>query len=235
MLIRKLCDMDGLAKIFRQQPESLLAVLNCWLTECLKSLDIPPEGMSQDEAAQWLHFGPALKSIERAAILAAPESEPCREFLAMLAARNVQSSRVGGELVGYHFPPCSRDNFNALVNIVRVMNGTPHGKAVEPTGDNNTPPPPPPDPDTPLFSEDYRSGRWKDYRFTFSTKQAAVMEKLHSNWQQGTPDLSKDVLLEAAGSDASELRDLFRGHEAWKTLIISGTGKGLWRLAPKSP
>ncbi len=46
MLIRSqaLCEMDGLAKTFRQQPESLLAVLNCWLTECLKSLAIPPEG-----------------------------------------------------------------------------------------------------------------------------------------------------------------------------------------------
>jgi hypothetical protein len=93
----------------------------------------------------------------------------------------------------------------------------------------------PPDPDTPLFSEDYRSGRWKNYRFTFSTKQAAVMQKLHSHWLQGTPEVSKDVLLDAAGSDASALRDLFRGHIAWKTLIISGTGSGLWRLAPESP
>ncbi len=79
-------------------------------------------------------FGPALESIERAAILAAPESEPCREFLAMLAARNVQSSRVGGEIVGYHFSPCSKDSFNALVNIVRVMNGTP------PADPDDTPP-----------------------------------------------------------------------------------------------
>lgn len=90
---------------------------------------------------------------------------------------------------------------------------------LQPLTDPDDNPPTPPDPDTPLFSEDYRSGRWKDYRFTFLTKWAAVMEKLHANWQQGTPDLSKDVLLEAAGSDASELRDLFRGHEAWKTLI----------------
>lgn len=91
------------------------------------------------------------------------------------------------------------------------------------------------DNDTPAFSEDYRSGRWKHHRFTFSTAQAAVMEKLYFNWLQGTPEVSKDTLLDAAGSDASELRDLFRRHKAWKTLIIRGTRSGLWRIAPESP
>jgi len=91
------------------------------------------------------------------------------------------------------------------------------------------------DNDAPIFSDDYRSGRWKHHRFTFSTTQAAVMEKLHFNWKQGTPEVSKDTLLDAAGSDGRELRDLFRRHEAWKTLITQGSRPGLWRLAPELP
>ncbi len=89
------------------------------------------------------------------------------------------------------------------------------------------------DNDTPVFSEDYCSGRWKHHRFTFSTTQAAVMERLYLNWKQGTPEVSKDTLLDAAGSAGSELRDLFRRHEAWKKLIIQGNRPGQWRLAPE--
>jgi len=85
------------------------------------------------------------------------------------------------------------------------------------------------------FAEDHRSCRWNDQVFEFSTKQAAVMETLHKNWSNGAPALSKETLLEAAGSDGKDVRDLFRRHEAWRTLIIPGKSRGTWRLAPKTP
>jgi hypothetical protein len=85
------------------------------------------------------------------------------------------------------------------------------------------------------FAEDYRSCRWADKLFEFSTKQAAVMQTLHENWLNGAPALSKETLLEAAGSDGKDVRDLFRRHEAWRTLIIPGKSRGTWRLAPETP
>lgn len=90
--------------------------------------------------------------------------------------------------------------------------------------------------DGPLhFSDDYRSARWGNLSFRFSIKQSAVMEILHRNWLRRTPELSKQALLEAANSDGKDVRDLFRGHDAWNTLIVLGTSPGTRRLAPKSP
>ena len=84
------------------------------------------------------------------------------------------------------------------------------------------------------FSDDYRSGCWLDREFVFTTKQAAVVQSLHSNWQKGTPAVHGATLLEAAGSNGTRLVDLFKKSLAWKHLIISEKN-GCFRLAPPVP
>ncbi len=81
-------------------------------------------------------------------------------------------------------------------------------------------------------STDFRSVRWFGERFTFTTTQAACVQVLWRNWQQGTPVISEVTVLDDAGSAGDRLRDVFdKGkHPAWGTLI-KPAGKGAFCLA----
>jgi hypothetical protein len=80
-------------------------------------------------------------------------------------------------------------------------------------------------------SPDFRSVSWGARQFTFTPLQAAVVKQLWEAFAQGTPAVGGDCLLENAGSDVESRRlDLvFRGHEAWQTLIVAA-GKGLYQI-----
>lgn len=79
-------------------------------------------------------------------------------------------------------------------------------------------------------SEDFRSVSWFGETFTFTTKQAAILAALWAAQENGTPELSQEYLLDCAGSAGTRLRDLFRAHVAWQTIIVSGSKKGTYRL-----
>jgi hypothetical protein len=83
-------------------------------------------------------------------------------------------------------------------------------------------------------SEDYRSVNWFGVSYIFTPLQAAIVRQLWEAAENGTPDVGGAALLENAGSDVSAKRlDLvFRGHGAWKHMIVSQQ-KGLYRLAAK--
>jgi hypothetical protein len=82
-------------------------------------------------------------------------------------------------------------------------------------------------------SKDYRSVSWRGEQFSFSANQAAVIRELHEAWTNGTPELGHETLLQAVDKEAppERLNVLFRGHPAWKTLIVDGKTKGSYRLA----
>jgi hypothetical protein len=46
----------------------------------------------------------------------------------------------------------------------------------------------------------------------------------------GTPDLGQAYLLERLGSTADELRQTFRGSDAWNKLVVPGATRGSFRL-----
>jgi hypothetical protein len=79
-------------------------------------------------------------------------------------------------------------------------------------------------------SEDFRSVRWNGEVYDFSTSQAIVMEKLWEAWEDGTPAVAQETLLEAAESEGNQLRDLFKRHPAWGKVIVQGPTRGTYQL-----
>ena len=59
------------------------------------------------------------------------------------------------------------------------------------------------------------------------------MKLLIENWREGTPDVGDETLLLAIDPEAppARLSTLFRNHDAWGTMIVSGGTKGTHRLA----
>lgn len=82
-------------------------------------------------------------------------------------------------------------------------------------------------------SPDFRSVRWFGTDYTFTPMQAAVVSQLWEAWEQETPDVGGQYLLENAGLEANRFDLVFRGHPAWKTMIGSIT-KGSYRLCEPS-
>jgi len=89
------------------------------------------------------------------------------------------------------------------------------------------------EPDT-AHSGDYHSVRWHGQKYTFSHQQAAVVALLWAEYENGTPDLSQEHLLDKSGSNGGRLRDVFREngamHAAWGTMIVESR-KGVFRLS----
>jgi hypothetical protein len=82
-------------------------------------------------------------------------------------------------------------------------------------------------------SPDFRSILTYDGEFfTLTEKQAHVISELYNALESGTPELSQGFLIEAVYGDVAEnrIKKLFANNEAWKTLIETGSRKGLVRL-----
>ena len=87
-------------------------------------------------------------------------------------------------------------------------------------------------PDTSLrHSKDFRSVRWFGKYHAFTATQAACVRALWEAWENGTPELSGETVLEVAGAESKRLKDVFGDHSAWETMIVSGSTKGAYRLA----
>jgi hypothetical protein len=79
-------------------------------------------------------------------------------------------------------------------------------------------------------SPDFRSVRWRGEDHTFSEPQARAVRVLWEAAESGCPDVGGEALTEAAGTESHTARDVFKGHSAWGTLIVS-SGRGIFRLA----
>lgn len=84
-------------------------------------------------------------------------------------------------------------------------------------------------------SPDFRSVHWYGNDFVFTATQAACVRLLWDAWEQGTPDVGGETLLEAVGVRTSRLVDIFRDRKAWGTLIRRGDTKGSYRLSQPNP
>lgn len=79
-------------------------------------------------------------------------------------------------------------------------------------------------------SRDFRSAWWFGEEFCFTPDQAACLKTLWEAWENGTPDVGQETVLARSGSKAKRLVDLFKGHQAWGTMIVAGRTKGAFRL-----
>jgi hypothetical protein len=80
-------------------------------------------------------------------------------------------------------------------------------------------------------SPDFRSIHWFGVDYQFSGNQAACIRVLWKAWENKTPDVGQDRILEAAECVSKRLADVFKRHPAWKTLIVSKS-RGTYRLQP---
>lgn len=84
----------------------------------------------------------------------------------------------------------------------------------------------------PWHSEDFSRVRWPGMaEMLFGEKQAAVVAALWDARGDEDPERDQADLLEIAQSECTRLSDLFRGHEAWGTLVVRGAKRGSYRLA----
>jgi len=98
-------------------------------------------------------------------------------------------------------------------------------------------------------SPDFRSIYFTNNDISFSSKQAEIFQCLYENYENGTPDVGQDYLLDLICSDSdaeksfkykknTRIRDYFRDDEVkhlWGTLILKGKRRGTLRLCgPKS-
>lgn len=84
----------------------------------------------------------------------------------------------------------------------------------------------------PKHTEGFRRVYWPGLgEFTFSWKQGAAVRELWAAWEEQSPGVSQEAVLQAAESDCARLYDLFRRHSAWGVLIIQGDKSGTYRLA----
>ena len=80
-------------------------------------------------------------------------------------------------------------------------------------------------------SIDFRFFKWGKTEFSLTPTQAACVRVLMEEWGNRTPEVGGETVLAGARSDAKRLQDVFRGHPAWRTLIIPGKTKGSYQLA----
>lgn len=93
-----------------------------------------------------------------------------------------------------------------------------------------------PDPSGPAWhSSDFSVVTWRGQSFRFSPKQRVIVAALWQARLEGYEWIRQEALLEAAESDCQRVRDLFKGHAAWGTLIVpavlSGGPMAAYRLA----
>lgn len=77
----------------------------------------------------------------------------------------------------------------------------------------------------------WRNLNWFGKVFAFTANQSLVVEPLWKGWRRGLPDISHEDLKAYARIKALRLRDVFKGHPAWGTLIVRGSARGTLRLA----
>ena len=86
-------------------------------------------------------------------------------------------------------------------------------------------------------STDFQSVLWFGEEYKFTPTQAACVRLFWEHWEQRTPVIGEQTILELVDASGGRLRDVFsKGkHPAWKT-FITPAGKGAFQLAkPGNP
>jgi hypothetical protein len=86
------------------------------------------------------------------------------------------------------------------------------------------------------FGPNYRSANWYDQPYSFSPREAEIVEILAEAYDAGVPDVDAGALLGLSNDErrakgkkesyAHRVRDIFRDNPAWGTMIVPGKGRG---------
>jgi hypothetical protein len=77
---------------------------------------------------------------------------------------------------------------------------------------------------------DFRSVIWNSKPYSFTRQQSRAVGILWELWENGTPEVGEDHLLKTIQSTEPTLRDVFRDHKAWGTMIVVGKTDGAYQL-----
>ena len=84
-----------------------------------------------------------------------------------------------------------------------------------------------------IHSPDYRCIRRHGSVLTLSSREAEIVQMLHELYENGTPDIGQEYIInEICGpeSNVKRLRDLFSDKRVWKALVTKGKRSGTFRL-----
>jgi hypothetical protein len=80
-------------------------------------------------------------------------------------------------------------------------------------------------------SPDFASVNWFGRTYYFTPTQGAIVRVLWDAYFTNSPEVRQETLLIAASSDSRRLEWVFKGNEAWGSLIISSSHvRGAFRL-----
>lgn len=138
-----------------------------------------------------------------------------------------------------------RDDIKKIADAAAGLGGTVHVTISVPVSDASGPKEitveaasPIPDAERVTHAPDYSSVNWYGKRFFFTGKQRVIVAALFQAREEGYEAVSQDSLLAVADSDSRRLRDLFKKHPAWGTMIVSAVmHRGpidFFQLVPKS-
>jgi hypothetical protein len=85
--------------------------------------------------------------------------------------------------------------------------------------------------DVPKHAPDFSWIRCDLGVFDFTPAQRSVVQALWEDWEQDGLGLSGAYLTDRTGTEPKEFRNVFKGHPAWKTLIITAGRSDMYRLA----
>lgn len=83
-------------------------------------------------------------------------------------------------------------------------------------------------------SADFSCVRWYGTIYSFTARQAHVVRAFWMAWENGTPAMRVETLMEAAGVSSDEdvkIYDVFKNNPAFGKLIVPGPAKGTYQLA----
>ena len=164
------------------------------------------------------------------------EIETCTLVAALIDAAEFGGVEKIGQFDGDDGTPVlRRTEWGFIVKNVRTLEEERDGGAVtaavsavrallRPAGPQEAPP-------ACRHSDDFRSVVWHGIQYSFTNIQARVVAVLYANWENGTPDVGMEFLLESANCRTSRLADVFRNNPAWGTMIVDGATKGSKRLS----
>ena len=81
------------------------------------------------------------------------------------------------------------------------------------------------------YGSGFRSVRWKGQLYSFTRLQAIVVGHLWRAYQQGTPDVADNLLMNSVDSKSDRIVDIFRSSKAIGSMIIPGGTRGTHRLS----
>jgi len=74
------------------------------------------------------------------------------------------------------------------------------------------------------YSPDFHGIYWKEKIFKFNKSQAIIVKALFKAYLNKASHLGGTYLSELAGREGKQMKDIFKNHPAWKTLIIGKSG-----------